>query len=619
MSNYVRLGDLFKFTNGRAFKKSEWARTGLPIIRIKNLNDPSAGFNYFAGDYDKRIEVSDGDLLFSWSGTVGSSFGPHLWHRGKGVLNQHIFRVGLSEEIDKKYAYYALLEITGAIEKKVNGAVGIVHVTQKSLKEFKIPVPSLPEQKHIVDILDEAFAGIDTVIANTEKNLANARELFESALSDEFSPKSQDWNRTLLGEVLSQQPRNGWSPPARNHADMGTPVLTLSSVTGFRFRPEKVKYTSVEADRSRHYWVHNGDLLMTRSNTPDLVGHVAIAANLTKPTIYPDLIMRMRPDPDSVLTDFLCYQLRSTALRREITGRAQGANPTMKKISKQAVQTLPVAIPRLSTQHKVVAKLDSIWSETTTLEQIFQIKSATLAELKQSLLQRAFAGELTANNVVSISRTTKSQPPAKTNSPEFAAHIMAVAYHWHESQRRDRTFGRVKAQKVLHLVESLADMDMDRRPIKDAAGPNDSRHMRVAENWARENGFFEFVRRDGADEQYGYDFVKGERYGEWIVQAQQAVEPWRETLERVMQLMLPLNTKQAELVATVYAAWNNLLLDGIEPTAAAIIYEARDNWHSGKRGFSEEQFEEAIARLRSHGMVPTGTGKRVAGQESLGF
>jgi len=83
--------------------------------------------------------------------------------------------------------------------------------------------------------------------------------------------------------------------------------------------------------------------------------------------------------------------------------------------------------------------------------------------------------------------------------------------------------------------------------------------------------------------------------------------------------MLPLNTKDAELVATVYAAWNNLLLDGIEPTPAAIIHEARDNWHSGKREFSEAQFEEAIDRIRNHGMVPAGTGKRVTGQQNLGF
>ena len=107
-----RLGDLFTFKNGRAFKKEEWSKSGLPIIRIQNLNNENASFNYFSGEYSKDIVVEPGDLLFSWSGTVGSSFGSHLWNREVGVLNQHIFKVGLSANIGKRYALYALRYIT---------------------------------------------------------------------------------------------------------------------------------------------------------------------------------------------------------------------------------------------------------------------------------------------------------------------------------------------------------------------------------------------------------------------------------------------------------------------------------------------------------------------------
>ena len=130
----VRLGDLFDFKNGRSFKKSEWKSSGLPIIRIQNLNDISAAFNYFQSEYDKAIEVNSGDLLFSWSGTVGSSFGPHIWEREQGVLNQHIFKLNFKTDMVTKYAYFALLFITTEIERSVVGAVGLVHVTKKSLK-----------------------------------------------------------------------------------------------------------------------------------------------------------------------------------------------------------------------------------------------------------------------------------------------------------------------------------------------------------------------------------------------------------------------------------------------------------------------------------------------------
>src|SRR5579871_4162261 len=87
------LGDICRLINGRAFKPADWAQAGTPIIRIQNLNDRSKPFNYYAGSYDARHHVKTGDVLLSWSGTPGTSFGCFIWDREPGVLNQHIFRV----------------------------------------------------------------------------------------------------------------------------------------------------------------------------------------------------------------------------------------------------------------------------------------------------------------------------------------------------------------------------------------------------------------------------------------------------------------------------------------------------------------------------------------------
>lgn len=391
---HKRLGELFKFKNGRAFKKGEWSESGLPIIRIQNLNSTKALFNYFSGQYNDDILVTNGDLLFSWSGTVGSSFGSHIWSGEPGLLNQHIFKIAVRDDVEKSYAFYALKHITAAIEEAVNGAVGLVHITKEKLTEFTIPVPPIVEQRRIVGILDEAFEGISTATANAEKNLQNARTLFNSHLQSVFTQRGPGWVETTLERMLAVQPQNGWSPPAANHSDSGTPVLTLSSVTGFTFRADKIKFTSVPTDSRRHYWVRNGDFLITRSNTPELVGHVAIASGITKPTIYPDLIMRMNTLPDRLTTEFLYYQMRSPSLRMEITGRAQGANPTMKKISNRAVRSLPIAVPSLATQRAIVETLNSLTQETQHLESIYQQKLAALEALRKSLLQQAFEAKL---------------------------------------------------------------------------------------------------------------------------------------------------------------------------------------------------------------------------------
>ena len=108
--------------------------------------------------------------------------------------------------------------------------------------------------------------------------------------------------------------------------------------------------------------------------------------------------MRMNPAPDRMMTEFLYFQMRSPALRKEIMGRAQGANPTMKKISNGAVKTLPIAVPPIATQRAIVETMYALTEETQRLESIYQQKLAALDELKKSLLHRAFNGELIRDN-----------------------------------------------------------------------------------------------------------------------------------------------------------------------------------------------------------------------------
>ncbi len=185
-TNLTPLGEVFDFKNGRSFKKTEWCESGLPIIRIQNLNDVNALFNYFEGDYDSAIEVNANDLLFSWSGTVGSSFGAHIWQREKGVLNQHIFKLKKKKEIDTRYAFYCLKNITKLIENSVVGAVGLVHITKKNLIEFEIPLPPLKEQKRIVIKLDAAYDKFKNINESIAKSKANFLALKSAILAKEL-------------------------------------------------------------------------------------------------------------------------------------------------------------------------------------------------------------------------------------------------------------------------------------------------------------------------------------------------------------------------------------------------------------------------------------------------
>jgi len=291
---------------------------------------------------------------------------------------------------------YMLAVIEDAIKEAGEGCGGQTELARAILAErFSVTYPTaVPEQRRIVGILDEAFEGIATAKANAEKNLQNARALFESHLQSVFNERSKDWRVVPMSTVLSEQPRNGWSPPLAYQTGSGTPVLTLSSVTGFQYDGARVKLSSAPTREDAHYWLKPNELLITRSNTRELVGHVAIYDGTPERAICCDLIMKMTIDPSMALTRFVYYYLRSPIARAYLTSHAQGANPTMVKIGKQVVQNITVPLPPLARQKTITSLLDSLKEETQRLASIYQQKLDTLGELKKSLLHQAFSGNL---------------------------------------------------------------------------------------------------------------------------------------------------------------------------------------------------------------------------------
>ncbi|WP_449446787.1 restriction endonuclease subunit S [Thermomonas brevis] len=386
----VALGSIAEVIAGQSPEGKFYNTTGHGLPFYQGKKDFGEKFIESATVWTKQITklAKAGDILMS----VRAPVGPVNFATQDICIGRGLAAIRGKNGIDRDFLFYQLLHLQPEIAGN-EGAV-FASINKAQIEALPVVAPMHDEQKRIVAILDEAFAGIATAKANAEKCLQDVHDVFDHELQAAFSHVEGGWHEVELGSLLSEQPRNGWSPPAANHAERGVPVLTLSSVTGFKFRPDKIKFTSAHTDAGRHYWVRNGDLLITRSNTPELVGHVAIASGIYQPTIYPDLVMRMRVDPDKADTRFLHYQLQSSALREVIRSRARGASSTMKKIDKEAVQTLPIHAPTVTQQREVVLKLDCMAYQTQHLQSIYTRKLAALDELKQSLLQQAFSGAL---------------------------------------------------------------------------------------------------------------------------------------------------------------------------------------------------------------------------------
>ena len=177
----VEIGEVCNLINGRAFKPQDWKRAdsgGLPIVRIQNLNTPSSEFNYYTGEVRDRYIINHGQLLFSWSGSRGTSFGAHIWNGEKAILNQHIFKVEFDQiRATKMYLYYVLNKAVAEVEQNLHGGVGLVHITKGNLERIQIPIPPLKIQQAIVAEIEAEQALVDVnrdLIERFEKKIQDA-------------------------------------------------------------------------------------------------------------------------------------------------------------------------------------------------------------------------------------------------------------------------------------------------------------------------------------------------------------------------------------------------------------------------------------------------------------
>lgn len=476
------------------------------------------------------------------------------------------------------------------------------------INDIEIPIAPPAEQQRIVSILEEAFKGIATAQANAKKNLHSAGELFSLLLNEMLSTADRSWQQLAFGDVVTRS-RGGVNIKSTDYCVEGIPVLTKGDVKPFGVVEHGGKCVS-EIDKQAQAWPRSspGDFIVTtRDLKPSapflgLVGRVP----LDKSYVVNQGATLFAIDESRVAPEYFLYWCSSNRFREHVRSKRVGS--TQVHIRQGDLFSAPLWLPSMTEQLAIVAKLNEVADQTKQLATVNLRRLSALDELKKSLLHQAFTGQLTATE----SSLATPRRELQTTTPQFAANIISLAYARHAKKQRERTFGRVKEQKLLHLVETIAKIDLGRRPMKDAAGPNDFQHMLKAEDWARTQGFFEMVDRGN-----GYDFKELKDFDKHLQNARQELAPHLSSIEKVIDLLIPMDSEEAGVFATVHAAWNNLLIDGIEATDGAILKEARETWHADKLSIPEHKFKKAIEFIRRNGLIPDGTGKYVAGQTSL--
>jgi len=186
-----RLGQMCELLNGLAFKPTDWSSTGLPIIRIQNLNRGEE-FNYYDGVVADKYYIDPGTLLFSWSGNRGTSFGPFIWPGPRGILNQHIFKVTPKPGVRQRWFYYALDEIRQRVERVAHGGSGLVHIRRSDLCEYLIATPDEKEQERIENTIATHDERIDQEEAYLSKLKAIKKGLMQDLLTGRVRVKLEE-------------------------------------------------------------------------------------------------------------------------------------------------------------------------------------------------------------------------------------------------------------------------------------------------------------------------------------------------------------------------------------------------------------------------------------------
>jgi type I restriction enzyme S subunit len=340
----------------------------------------------------RRSQLQPGDILFSIAGALG-----RVAEVSDEILpantNQALAIIRLKRDIpvSSRYLIYALTSkaLSEQIEKG-RGGVAQQNLSLSQIRQFSVPLPPLSEQKRIVAILDEAFAGIATAVANTEKNLANARELFESYLNAVIGRSGDDWITKTLDEICliarggSPRPIKGFltdDPEGVNWVKISD--ATASSKYIYETK-QKIRREGVRRSRM----VHEGDLLLSNSMS---FGRPYIMK--TSGCVHDGWLV-LSDKSGSYDQEYLYYYLGSSDAYRQFDSRASGS--TVRNLNIDLVRTVHVPLPSLHAQREIVGALEDLRAECERLVSIYKHKLDSFLELKQALLQKALSGELTA-------------------------------------------------------------------------------------------------------------------------------------------------------------------------------------------------------------------------------
>lgn len=432
---WICIGDQLDLLNGVAFKPSDWISNGIRIVRIQNLNNPSAPFNHCAPEKAReRSLINDGSFLISWSGTPGTSFGAFIWNRGPAVLNQHIFRCDF--KTDLFYPQFLQLAINGRLDEmidKAHGGVGLQHITKGKLEAMLIPLPPLSEQYRIVAKVDELSVLLDRLATTRATREATRDRLTTASLACLTAPDTdteifptharfaldtlpalttrayqiKQLRQTVLNlavrgklvegatgrtEILGnyRKLQNGYAFKSDWFSRSGIRLLRNTNIGHGEIRWNETVYLHEgRAEEFGRFRLNKGDIVLTLDRPFIATGtKVARVENSDLPSLLLQRVGRFVETAPGLSDNYLFLWVNAPHFNEQIDpGRSNG----VPHISSKQVEAAEIFVPPLAEQHRIVAKVDELMALLDRLETALTTADTTRARLLESLLHEALA------------------------------------------------------------------------------------------------------------------------------------------------------------------------------------------------------------------------------------
>lgn len=530
-----------------------------------------------------------------------------------GVLcGYHLALVRPRKEVVDGAFLFRCFSATGVLDQFRVAANGITRfgLGTGAIADALFPLPPLDEQRRIVEFLDRETAKIDVLIAKKERLIELLQEKrtalvshavirgIESAVP--MKDSGLEWVRQIPAHwtVL----RNGFlflDRDQRGYPDL--PILEVSIHTGVKVREFSGEHVEQKAeDHSTYKRSLAGDLAFNKMR----MWQGAVGVTPVDGLVSPDYqVCRPRPGVHSRYFEQL---FRTSFYLTEINRYSHGIVKDRNRLYWDQFKEMPSLVPPPEEQVKIIEHVDAITKRTGAMIAKVQEAIDKLREYRTALISAAVTGKIDLSNEttpVVEPATSPTKPATKPVSPYFRRTVFAAEII--DRLCDEPTFGHVKFQKCLFVAQHhLRIGDFEESYKRMAAGPYDNRLVRSVDSQLEKQHWF---KAEKASDRYAYRRL--DKAGGHHKYFERYFGEHAEQLGKLLDLFRPLDTDRAEIIATLYAVWNDFLLRGEPCDDDRIVSEVLTNWHDRKKRFDEDRWRRALGWMREKGLVPTGFGK----------